>query len=238
MVAEFSIVKFVLRSLHQRLLDAFSQKAMDVSIPAWYNEPTKPIRSNLTFVYIHGFNSGFVPESDKIVTLSKLGRVVGVNYDSFATYEEIIRSLMWQLYRFGHEDDLVFVGTSLGAFYAAELGRRLDRPSIIINPCTQPYTMLGFALHIPMENFVTGEINSFTMESKSSYHRRDISPQNDYLYKPLLLVDADDELIDSTKTFRDLSDFPKVAFSGGCHRFSHMEESLEPIQRYLSFHNA
>ena len=160
--------------------------------------------------------------------------MIGLNYDSFGTYGEIMDRLEFQVENLDdHINDLVFVGTSLGAFYAAELGRVFHRPSVIINPCVTPYTMLGFALHMPMKNFVTGEESTFGLASKASYLRREINNKNRYTHKPLLLVDLEDELLPAAKIFNTL-DFPKVAFTGGCHRFSHMEEALDPISHYIN----
>ena len=211
-----------------------SQKALEVSIPSWYHGSSNALRPGLTFVYLHGFNSAFSTGGEKIAHLSKLAPVIGLNYDSFGNYGDIMDRLEFQVENLPHHiDDLVFVGTSLGAFYASELGRVFDRPSIIINPCVTPYTMLGFALHMPMKNFVTGEESVFTMQAKASYLRREISNKNRYCHKPLLLVDLDDELLPATKIFNTL-DFPKAAFAGGCHRFSHMEEALDPIAHYIN----
>lgn len=227
-------MKFVVRSFLAELLSRLSQKALEVSIPSWYHGSSNALRPGLTLVYLHGFNSAFSTGGEKIAHLSKLAPVIGLNYNSFGTYGEIMDSLEGQVEHLPQDlEDLVFVGTSLGAFYAAELGRVFDRPSIIINPCVTPYTMLGFALHMPMTNFVTGVEDSFTMASKASYLRREVNNKVRYLHKPLLLVDLEDELLPAAKIFNTL-DFPKVAFTGGCHRFSHMEDALDPISHYIN----
>lgn len=228
-------MKFVLRSFWETVLHRITQKVIEPDpTPDWFAGPFYQIRSGIRFVYIHGFNSHFSPDGEKIHQLSKLAPVVGLNYDSFETYDRIMDSLEFQVEQLGDADDLVFIGTSLGAFFASELGRIFGRPSIIINPCTKPYAMLGFALHIPMKNFVTGVESSFTMHAKSSYLNREISTKNRYSYPPLLLVDLEDELLPANQIFAELSTFPKVVFDGGCHRFSHMEDSLVPIGRYIN----
>lgn len=182
------------------------------------------------FIYLHGFNSAYKPDSDKVLHLSKIGSVSGITYNTFATYDEIHENISSQI---SHNDDLVFVGTSLGGFWASEMGRRFCVPSIIINPCIDPHNMLRKYVSVEQINYLTGEKNTLTDVSVCSYPRHDIS-QNDYTYIPLCLLDTDDEVIDSWETKNKLSRFPKMCHSGGSHRFDHMEESLEEIKRYTN----
>lgn len=184
----------------------------------------------MRFVYLHGFNSAFNPKNEKVVALSKVAPVIGVSYDTFVPYKDVIGEIDNQV---PPENDLVYVGTSLGAFYASELGRLHSRPSVIINPCVNPFAVLNFAVDVPMKNFVTGNTSTLTSNVKHSYRGKTINPKNEYCFKPLLLVDLDDELLPARKTLKLLQDFPQLKFSGGCHRFAHIEASIATICCYI-----
>jgi hypothetical protein len=58
-----------------------------------------------------------------------------------------------------------------------------------------------------------------------------------YEYKPLLLLDADDELIDSQQSLNVLKGVvsnSSVYYPGGSHRFDHIDLALPSIQNYLN----
>ena len=184
-----------------------------------------------TFVYLHGFNSAFSPENDKVKTLSSLGTVVGVSYDSYGTYDEIKSYLTAQLLQYDL-DDLVLVGTSLGGFWAAELASVFSIPSVVINPCYDPTNMLQKYVG-PQKNYLTTEETCFELASALSYTNRK-SYNLKFTYLPLVLLDMGDEVIDSFETRRLFEGFPIVHWATGSHRFDHMEDALEDIALYCN----
>lgn len=183
----------------------------------------------MIYVYLHGFNSAYDPNSGKAQALSLLGDVQGVTYNTFGTYEEIIDEISAQV---SVSDELVFVGTSLGGFWAAEMGRRFGVPSVIINPCTDPRNMLQKYVGLVETNYISGNVNTLTNESVNSYPVTKISSTGRYL--PLVLLDMGDEVIDSFQTQKDLQDFPMACWEGGSHRFEHTEDAIERIQSYVN----
>jgi uncharacterized protein len=189
-----------------------------------------------TFVYIHGFNSAFNPESDKVKSLEKLGIVMGFTYDSFSSYDEILKSFKLFFNNIEMPEDVVFVGTSLGGFWATECAKAYGTPSVIINPCHTPKILLQKYVGIEHTNFLTGQKNILTQEVVNSYLGKTIHENNScYFFLPLLLLDMADEVIDSKETLELCHKFPKLTFVGGSHRFDHMEESLHEISRYVNF---
>jgi uncharacterized protein len=183
----------------------------------------------MIYVYLHGFNSAYDPNSGKVQSLSLIGDVHGVTYNTFGTYEEIIDEISAQV---SFSDDLVFVGTSLGGFWAAEMGRRFSVPSVIINPCTDPRTMLQKYVGAVETNYINGDVNTLTSKSANSYPGSGISRAGRYL--PLVLLDMGDEVIDSFQTREDLKDFPMACWEGGSHRFEHTNEALDDIRNYIN----
>ena len=187
-------------------------------------------------VYLHGFNSAYKPDSDKIVALSKLDKIYPLSYNSFDTYDNILNYILTET---EHLENLVYVGTSLGGFYAANCAAKLGVPCILINPVVRGSFVQSnaiFVKDVPMTNFVTGEINHVTQPMIDSYEGLDIK-ELDYDCKPMLLLDLGDELIDSEDTSNHLKDIiscSSVYYPGGSHRIDHIECSLIDIEHYLN----
>lgn len=182
-------------------------------------------------VYLHGFNSAFDPENEKVKALSAIGTVSGISYNSYGTYQEIYDYLVSKLSD-SDQDDTVIVGTSLGGFWAAEMGSKLGIPSVIINPCYDPTDMLQKYIG-PQVNHQTGIVQTFELSSVLSYKNYKTYDCN-FLYYPLVLLDMGDTVIDSSKTRELFNGFPVIHWSGGSHRFEHMQLALEAIQKYIS----
>ena len=187
-------------------------------------------------VYLHGFNSAFNPDSDKIKALSKLDEVYPLSYDSFDSHCNILYDI---LDKTKHLDKLVFVGTSLGGLYAAVCASSLGVPCVIINPVTRGSFIqkkAAFFKDFPITNYVTGEIKHVTQSMIDSYEGLDIKELN-YECKPMLLLDMADELIDPQNTLdylKSIVSSSSVYNEGGSHRFDHIELALPSIQYYIN----
>lgn len=181
----------------------------------------------MIYIYLHGFNSAYDPSAEKTKLLGTIGEVMGITYNSFGTYQEIFDEISRQVPK---DQDVVFVGTSLGGFWAAEMGSLLGTPSVIINPCYDPYSMLRKYVGEEHVNYQTGEQNTLTNEKVETYPVTGLNRAG--RYSPLVLLDMGDEVIDSFKTAGILSNFPMIHWDGGSHRFDHMEKSLQDIKEY------
>jgi predicted esterase YcpF (UPF0227 family) len=190
----------------------------------------------MIYVYLHGFNSGYDPDTPKAQALSTIGDVIGVTYDSFATYQEIFEQISHEVFTQVHDrHDIVFIGTSLGGFWAAEMGRRFGVPSVIINPCHDPYAMLRKYVGEILTNYVTGVTNVLTNEVVETYPTFGITGENRaFGFLPLVLIDMGDEVIDSAETFKTLKGFPTMVWQDGSHRFDHMDQAIPFIQQYAN----
>ncbi len=190
----------------------------------------------MLYIYLHGFNSAYDPSAKKVQELSKIGDVIGITYDSFGTYQEIFEQISQEIYAQVHDrDKIVFVGTSLGGFWAAEMGRRIGVPSVIINPCHDPYAMLRKYVGEVQTNYQTAKTNILTNETVETYPVFGITGEDHtFAFLPLVLLDMGDEVIDSAETFKILEGFPTLLWQGGSHRFDHMEDSIGHIRNYVN----
>jgi hypothetical protein len=184
------------------------------------------------YIYLHGFNSAYGSDSQKVVDLSTIGEVSGITYDTFDTFSNIFKYIVSQV---PDSSDVVFVGTSLGGFWAAQMGHYFGVPSIIINPCTDPFTMLRKYVGMPQVNYQTGEEQVLTDRDVDTYYTAPLkSCKKTFGVLPLVLLDMGDVVIASRETVVTLEGFPTNTWEGGSHRFEHMKEALEHIAAYVN----
>lgn len=95
------------------------------------------MNKNVGIIYFHGYGSS--PNTDKVTELRKhFSEVhafpIDVDPDKSLPYleEEIDHILASSI---NSEKPLVFVGTSLGAWYAGRLAKLYYTPAVLINPC-------------------------------------------------------------------------------------------------------
>lgn len=185
----------------------------------------------MIYIYLHGFNSAYDPSNEKVQTLSELGEVIGITYNTFGTYQEIFEEISNQVQK---TDDIVFVGTSLGGFWAAEMARKFCAPSVIINPCYDPQNMLNKYVGAESTNYKTGDVNTLTSEAVATYPVAMSGEDTSFSLLPLVLLDMADEVIDSFETREVLAGFPMVHWAEGSHRFDHMADAIEEIRQYVN----
>jgi len=126
-------------------------------------------------------------------------------------------------------EPLLFVGSSMGGFYARRLAGAFPGARIaLINPALTPAT--GLAKYIGVnERIHTGEEFVITAEHVAAFGEA----EEWELVPTLLLIDKGDEVLD----YRVAADIyegraERVLFEDGCHVFDHMEEALPLIERF------
>lgn len=119
------------------------------------------------------------------------------------------------------KEKLIFVGTSLGAFYANYFGQIYDCPIVLVNPSTNPSESLKSRLGTNT-NYVTGEefLVSLAHLDKLSSMRRQVAE----IYSGALVslfVASDDEVIPYESMLAQYT-YTKKTFvmDDGGHRFS------------------
>jgi predicted esterase YcpF (UPF0227 family) len=183
--------------------------------------------------YLHGFNSGHDPLNPKITALQKIDKdVLGFSYDTFASREDVIGYIVEVLKSYA--DDLVIVGTSLGAYYADACAKVLGVPSVLINPCVNPYeTFSAKSLDTEYVNYVHKHSSRLTEDMIVSFKDHPLGKLEN-AYSPLILLADGDEVFNSDETAELLKHYEVVRFPGGSHRFEQIEESMQPIEKYIN----
>lgn len=193
------------------------------------NTNTKAV---MTSIYFHGFNSAPDPTSSKIKALKELGDVEFVQYNTFDTFDNIFKSLEAQIDELIETDkslDFMLVGTSLGGFWASKMSAHTGLPAVLINPSTNPRQSLERYVGIEFENYVTGEFDTMKAHVPSTYSK---APK---IGRFLILLDEGDDVFDANKTKDYFTRNSIISFSGGSHRFEHMQEALSSIKEFYNY---
>lgn len=145
----------------------------------------------MRILYIHGAFSAFRRDSSKVQNLEKEFEVIGFNYSMECSFSENKAAIS----EFCVENKVDgIVGASLGGLYAAEVGKELSIPAILINPCVEPVMSLSTIVGTT-SNYATGKDETLTQEQVNTYPKKTaITPLC------LVFVGMMDTLIDPVRT--------------------------------------
>lgn len=186
-----------------------------------------------TIIYLHGFMSS--GESAKSQALKQaFGANNVISLDLPTRPSEVVK-LIDKVVRQVKVYPIVFVGTSLGGFYANYFAQKYDCPGILVNPASVPsrtlYRSIGYNKH-----YKTGKDVLWTLEDveELAAMEKEVSTiHSGGLVN--LFVTKDDEIIDADETLRN---YPytvstKVYDQGG-HRFeANWNDVVERVREIL-----
>lgn len=183
-----------------------------------------------TILYLHGFASGPKPQSPKVAMLRGLGHQVdclGTNGDYRpAGYLSAIH----QFTQTAALPDL-FVGSSLGGFWARHFGCRLERPWIALNPALHPTQTLARS---------TGRLRRFDVEADFDWSLEDAEQYLPYEERwltsevpGLIIVAKDDEVVDPADTWRFSGNSQFIKLPRGGHDLANTEDYAHRVARFI-----
>jgi predicted esterase YcpF (UPF0227 family) len=168
-------------------------------------------------VYFHGFNSS--PNGAKVDRLKEEFTTLAVNIDKDPDVAgpKLLSCIDYFLVDHWEEDfELIFVGTSLGGWWASKLAKEYECKAVVVNPSTNP------AKTLPKLD---------PMMSKIAHKYTPIEVPDDVTY----FFAEDDSVIDHTEFRKNLSENHKSArvfsYSDGGHRFA--DKYFERVINYL-----
>lgn len=157
-------------------------------------------------IYFHGYGSS--PLTDKVERLKKFGEVYawGIDIDPDVSVPYLEDKIELALLEHLHEDvNVTFIGTSLGAYYAAWLGHMYGAPTILINPSCNPKETLPV---YGVDKTICDKYVPITFDENDS-----------------IVIAKDDEILDYSKCdFTNASNVTYVEHGG--HRFNGPEFEL------------
>ena len=185
-----------------------------------------------TILYFHGFKSS--SKSSKAQSLknfiaknAKNTKIIIPDLDdnfqnAHNRIEELIRL---------SGSNIVFMGSSLGGYYASYFSQKLKKKAVLINPAVHP--LKDFEVHLgENENYSSG--NKFNISSKEISFVRTLSYKK--LLTPndlLILLESGDEILKYNKSASYFSGaYIDIAF-GGNHSYSSFKSKFHKIQKFL-----
>ena len=127
--------------------------------------------------------------------------------------------------------NIVFMGSSLGGYYASYFSQKLKKKAVLINPAVHP--LKDFEVHLgENENYSSG--NKFNISSKEISFIRTLSYKKLPIPNDLLiLLESGDEILKYNKSASYFSGaYIDIAF-GGNHSYSSFKSKFHKIQKFL-----
>ena len=188
-----------------------------------------------TILYFHGFASS--SNSNKAKVLKKY---ISKNYKNaeiiIPDLDNNFKMAVSQIHKLikSAKHPVVFIGSSLGGYYAAYFSTKLKTKSVLINPAIPP---LGdFEMYLgENENYSTGEKFIITPEDiryirKMSYKKYS-NAENTYV-----LLESGDEVLNYKETAKYFSGSYLDVIYGGSHSYESLDEKLKNIVNFIEIH--
>lgn len=172
-----------------------------------------------TIIYLHGFAS--VGQGAKSDALAAVYGKEHVHAPDLPVNPTEVKQIVGDIVRNITDFPLVFVGTSLGGFWANHFAQLYDAPCVIVNPSTTPSVNMMSRVGKPIVNFKTGELFTVTSDDVANYVRCEAETAeglNGALVN--LFLARDDDVIDCNLTLSRLP-YTKtcVVTDTGGHRY-------------------
>ena len=127
--------------------------------------------------------------------------------------------------------DRLFIGSSLGGFYASYFAEKFDSKAVLINPASNPY--LGMEMYLGENtNYSTNEKFYLTKKDLKVLRLNNVSkikfPSN-----YLVLIETGDDVIPFKYTLDFYSGCNFCIINEGSHSFDSFKEKLEIISKFM-----
>jgi predicted esterase YcpF (UPF0227 family) len=180
-------------------------------------------------IYLHGFNSGFDKNAEKIKSLETVAPVVGKTVDytnpsDVASLEQFIKS------KDSTKDEVILIGTSLGGYFARYFAKKFKMRCILLNPALKPESTLSKFLG-KNKNYITDKTTELTEKDIEALKKYKVSGSTGS--GMLTILATDDELIDHHDTHKELKKHSDVHHTTGGHRMNDITSQIPKIQKFV-----
>ncbi len=125
----------------------------------------------------------------------------------------------------------LFMGSSLGGFYASYFAEKYNSKAVLINPASNPYR--GMEMYLGKNiNYSTNEEFYLTKEDLKVLEEKNVSSINNPS-NYLVLVETGDEVIPFKYTLEFYKGCNFCVVNGGSHSFDSFQDKLEIIASFL-----
>ena len=185
-----------------------------------------------TILYFHGFksssDSGKAQEFKKFIEnkTSQTKIIIPDLKDDFKEANKQIEDLISE-----NAPNILFMGSSLGGYYALYFAQLYETKSVLINPAIPP--LKDFEIHLGKnENYATG--NKFTISKddisyvRSLHHKKILEPKNN-----LILLESGDEILNYVESSSYFRGSYIDIFYGGNHSYTSIKEKFTKIKDFF-----
>ena len=185
-----------------------------------------------TILYFHGFksssDSGKAQEFKKFIEnkTSQTKIIIPDLKDDFKEAHKQIENLIEK-----NSPNILYMGSSLGGYYALYFAQLYKTKSVLINPAIPP--LKDFEIHLGKnENYATG--NKFTISKddisyvRSLHHKKILEPKNN-----LILLESGDEILNYVESSSYFRGSYIDIFYGGNHSYTSIKEKFTKIKDFF-----
>ena len=186
-----------------------------------------------TILYFHGFksssDSGKAQDFKKFIEnkTSQTKIIIPDLEDDFKEAHEQIKTLIDK-----SNPNILYMGSSLGGYYALYFAQLYKSKSVLINPAIPPLN--DFEIHLGKnENYATG--NKFTISKddisyvRSLHHKKILEPKNN-----LILLESGDEILNYVESSSYFRGSYIDIFYGGNHSYTSIKEKFTKIKDFFN----
>ena len=186
-----------------------------------------------TILYFHGFKSSSdsskAQEFKKFIEnkTSQTKIIIPDLEDNFKEAHKQIETLIDK-----NSPNILYMGSSLGGYYALYFAQLYKSKSVLINPAIAPLN--DFEIHLGKnENYATG--NKFTISKddisyiRSLHHKKILEPKNN-----LILLESGDEILNYVESSSYFRGSYIDIFYGGNHSYTSIKEKFTKIKEFFN----
>ena len=187
---------------------------------------------NKNIFYFHGFASS--ADSTKAIVFDNFIKEKFPNVClHIPNIDNSIEKSFIQLEKLVEENtgDRLFIGSSLGGFYASYFAEKFDSKAVLINPASNPY--LGMEMYLGKNtNFSTNEEFYLTKKDLGILKLNNVSKIKSPL-NYLVLIETGDDVIPFNYTLDFYKGCNFCIVNEGSHSFDSFKEKLEIISKFM-----
>ena len=186
-----------------------------------------------TILYFHGFASSSDSDKARIIKsyISKVSKKINmITPDLSNNFKEANNQINKLIDE--NKKDYVFMGSSLGGYYANFFGSINNSKVILINPAIPP--LKGFEEYLgENQNYSTGERFIVTKEDIKFLRSLEIKKLNNQK-NILVLLESGDEVLNFIETVKYFQGSNIDITFGGNHSYESIDAKLEKIVKFLN----
>tara|TARA_B100000674_G_scaffold97675_1_gene70426 strand:- start:172 stop:747 length:576 start_codon:yes stop_codon:yes gene_type:complete len=186
-----------------------------------------------TILYFHGFASSSDSDKARIIKsyISKVSKKINmITPDLSNNFKEANNQINKLIDE--NKKDYVFMGSSLGGYYANFFGSINNSKVILINPAIPP--LKGFEEYLgENQNYSTGEKFIVTKEDIKFLRSLEIKELNNQK-NILVLLESGDEVLNFIETVKYFQGSNIDITFGGNHSYESVDTKLEKIVKFLN----